>query len=204
MEIMIQVLEGYNYLSGQNIMHRDLKPANILRIGTFSLTKATNGRYRTLDSQWSPSTASRIGSMSEHRFICLLKLYSRLTTLAKRIFLPWELYYTRWSRVRLLGNLPMKSSWLKNWRKNWCCHRASDILRYENLCRNAANWTKPNGCQRKSFWPLPSRLRKISWTTSKILQDLPLIARYTHIRSHLLCTKQDLQPTRKRKYSNKT
>jgi serine/threonine protein kinase len=32
-EIMKQVLDGYNYLSSQNIMHRDLKPANILRIG---------------------------------------------------------------------------------------------------------------------------------------------------------------------------
>lgn len=36
-EIMSQILEGYNYLSGQNIMHRDLKPANILRIGKFYL-----------------------------------------------------------------------------------------------------------------------------------------------------------------------
>jgi serine/threonine protein kinase len=30
---MGQILEGYSYLAGQNVMHRDLKPANILRIG---------------------------------------------------------------------------------------------------------------------------------------------------------------------------
>ncbi len=32
-DIMTQIINGYNYLAKQGILHRDLKPANVLRSG---------------------------------------------------------------------------------------------------------------------------------------------------------------------------